>query len=178
MLKWFFRRRIDAFEQAWGYDSAYLREMLEASPRGFAKLSLLQPLMRHREDAPAAAVAAAKIAATAAADCGPCLELAIRMARRAGLPAPLVDAIVRGDEAAMSDEARLGYAFAGAVVARDAGEAARLRGRIVHLWGRRALVTLATTIATAGIYPSLRYALGRGRKVGGLAAAVRTAKAA
>ena len=177
MLKRFFRRRIDAFEKRWGYDSAYLREILEASPKAMLRIALAQPLLKHREDLPLDVYAAAQITATQAADCVPCLELGIEMARRAGLADDLLDAIVAGDVAKMTDGASLGYRFARAVVERDVAEAGRVRGEVLRTLGRRALVSLSIAVATASFYPTLKHGMGRGRTAGGLGAAVAGARA-
>jgi hypothetical protein len=172
MLKKLLSRRIDSFERQWGHDSGHLREILAASTPAFLKIGLAQPMMHHREDVPLEAYAAACITATLAADCGPCFELTMKMARAAGLPGALVDSIGLGDEAGMTEDARLGYAFARAVVARDVEGAGRLRGAILRKWGRRALVSLSIAVAGASFYPSLKYGMGRGRPAGGLRAAL------
>ena len=172
MLKKLLSRRIDAFERLWDYDAAYLREILGASTPAFVKIALAQPMLHHREGVPLEAHAAACITATLAADCGPCFELALKMARAAGLPAGLVDSIATGDEAGMTEDARLGYAFARAVLAHDVEGAARLRGTILRKWGRRALASLSIAVAGASFYPTLKYGMGRGRPAGGLRAAL------
>ncbi|HYD37551.1 MAG TPA: hypothetical protein VEA60_08050 [Allosphingosinicella sp.] len=100
------------------------------------------------------------------------------MGRASGVPDALIVAVASGVEEAMTEEAALGYAFARAVVARDVEEAARLRARIVRAWGRKALVSLSTAIATASFYPTLKHAMGRGRRIGGLAAAIAERRAA
>ena len=180
MLKRFLKRRVAAFERKWQYDATYLKEVVEASPSALVKIMLAQPLFMHRDGAPPEAWFAAAAGATRLADCAPCFELALKMGRRSGLPAELVEAIRADDEAAMSQDAALGYAFARALVGRDLETLARLRARIVKSWGRKALVSLSTAVATASFYPSLKYGMGHGRPIGGLAAVVarRRAKAA
>jgi hypothetical protein len=172
MLKRFLKRRIEHFERKWDYDATYLKEVAEASPAALVKITLAQPLFHHRAGAPAAAWFAAAAGATRLADCAPCFELALKMGQRSGLPAELIEAIRADDEAAMSEDAALGYAFARALVGRDLAALARLRARIVKSWGKRALVSMSTAVATASFYPTVKYGMGHGRPIGGLAAAV------
>lgn len=172
MLKRFLKRRVGAFERQWNYDAAYLKEVIEASPSALVKINLAQPLFRHRDGAPPEAWFAAAATAVKAADCAPCFELGLEMARRGGISPALVDAVAAGDEAAMTGDAALGHAFARALLARDLEELARLRARIVRSWGRKALVSLSIAVATANFYPTLKYGMGRGRPIGGLAAAI------
>ena len=172
MLKRFLKRRVEAFERQWDYDATYLKEVVEASPAAMVKITFAQPLVHHRDGAPRDAWLAAAIATTKAADCAPCFELVLKMARASGMADPLVVAIASGVEEAMTEEAALGYAFARAVLARDIEESARLRAKIVRTWGRKALVALSTAVATASFYPTLKWGMGRGRRIGGLGAAI------
>ena len=84
------------------------------------------------------------------------------MAERAGVKPEALRAIVTGNEAAMPEDAALGWRFAKSVLARDIAESDRLREKIIDRWGRRALVSLALTIATSRVYPALKYGLGHG----------------
>src|SRR5262249_11363335 len=96
MIRWFLRRQITAFEQTWNYDSSYIREVLDADPRALWAFSKVMGFSRYRKDVPLAVYYAAKITGTMAEDCGPCTQLAIDMAVRAGVSAAEVQAIVSG----------------------------------------------------------------------------------
>jgi hypothetical protein len=172
MLKRFLKRQVEAFEHKWDYDATYLKEVAEASPSALVKIMLAQPLFRHRDGPPAEAWFAAVAGATRLADCEPCFALGLEMGRRSGMAPELIEAIRADDEAAMSEDAALGYAFARALVGRDLAALARLRARIVKSWGKKALVSMSTAIATASFYPTVKYGMGHGRPIGGLAAAV------
>ncbi len=163
MLGWLVRRKIAAFEKDFDYDMQYARDMYSASPRAFWKFSKLLALSEHRQDVPCEAWYAAKIAATLAEDCGPCTQLVVTMAERAGVNPETLRAIVTDNEAAMPKDAALGWRFARSVVARDIAESDLLREKIVDLWGHRALVSLALTIASSRVYPAVKYGLGHGR---------------
>ena len=105
---------------------------------------------------------AATLTSSIQADCGPCTQLGVGFALRAGVPAATIAAVVKGDEAAMSPDVALGVRFARAVLARDAA-AERCREEIVRRWGPRALLALAFGIMGAQLYPTLKYALGHGK---------------
>jgi hypothetical protein len=172
MLGWLVKKRIAAFEKEFDYDMEYARDIYSASPRAFWKFSKILGISEYRQDVPLTAWFAAKIAATLAEDCGPCTQLVVTMAERRGVRPEILRAIVAGDEAAMGEDAGLGWRFARSVLARGIAESDRLREKIVDRWGRRGLVSLALTIASSRVYPAVKYALGHGRacvrvKVGG-----------
>ena len=113
--------------------------------------------------APREALAAAGVATTLAEDCGPCVQIGLDMAAKAGVPPAVLRAIVAGDEAAMGDAASLGYRFAQAVLSRDLEAADAARDEVRRRWGRRAVVDIALAVTTARLYPTVKYALGHGR---------------
>jgi len=84
------------------------------------------------------------------------------MAERDGVNAANLRAILAADERAMTPAAALGFRFAQAVVGRRLAEADTLRGEVLQRWGRRALVSLALTIASSTVFPNVKYALGHG----------------
>ncbi|WP_332771853.1 hypothetical protein [Phenylobacterium sp.] len=162
MLKTFLTRQIDKIERTWGYDASYMRHVLRASPATFLKFGFLTQLV-DRKAAPAAALAAAGIAGTLAEDCGPCTQISVDMAAAGGVKPQVLRAILAGDEAAMGEDAALGWRFAQASLARDMEAADPLRDEIVRRWGDRGLVAASMAITTARMYPTLKYALGYGK---------------
>jgi hypothetical protein len=162
MLKALLSRTIDDFENSWTYDASYMRDLLNLSPWAFIKFGMVTSL-GHRREAPAAAMAAAGIVGTLAEDCGPCTQISVDLATKAGVDPAILRAILAGDEAAMGPDAALAYRFAIASLARDMERADPLRGEIVRRWGQKGLVALGLALTTARMYPTLKYALGHGR---------------
>ena len=162
MIKWFLRRWITTFEQTWNYDAAYMHEVLDADPKALLAFSKVAGVSRYRKDVPPAAYFAAAITGTMAEDCGPCTQLTIDMAARAGVAPSVLRAVVARDFAALPADAALGARFADATL-RHAAEADGLRDEVVRRWGKRALVSLAFAVTGARIFPTLKYALGHGR---------------
>jgi hypothetical protein len=162
MIRWFLRRRIAAFEREWNYDSSYVREVLDADPRALMAFAKVTGLSKYNKDVPAAAYYAAKIVGTMAEDCGPCTQLAIDMAERAGVDPATLRAVVARDVSAMPDDVVLASRFTDATL-RRAPEADALRDEVVRCWGKRGLISLSFAITAARIFPTLKYALGHGR---------------
>ena len=162
MLRWFMKRKLRAFGDAFGYDTSYGAEVIDVDVAAGLALARLSKVAAYRADAPAAAWHAAKIVAAMSEDCGPCVQLGVTMAERAGVPVSDLRAIIVGDVARMSAEASIGYRFAKALLARSA-DLDDLRAEIVRRWGRKALAAISIGIVTTRTFPALKYALGHGQ---------------
>jgi hypothetical protein len=163
MIRWFLNRWLRSFEKEFDYDITYARDILDADLAGISHLSHIGKAANYRKDVPLGAWYAAKIAATLSEDCGPCTQLVVTMAERAGVSPAALRAILADDERSMTPDSALGFRFAQAVMRRNIDEADTLRAEIVERWGRRALVSLAMAISTSIVFPNLKYALGHGR---------------
>jgi hypothetical protein len=162
MISWVLRRWIARFERDWQYDAGYLRDMVDASPRAAWLFSRVTALGQFRRDVPIEAWCAAGITAVRHEDCGPCTQLAVTMAERAGVSPDVLRAVLADDPRAMPPDAALAWRFTRATLAHDAA-ADDYREVIVERWGRRAVVSLAFAITAARLYPTVKYALGHGK---------------
>lgn len=162
MMRWLLRRMAESFERQWGYDTSYLKEIIRISPRAAWMFARATSLGKYRHDVPVAARSAAAITAPRAEDCGPCTQLAVKMAEREGVSAAVLRAILTDDVAAMPEDVALVWRFTRATLAHDAA-AEDHRREIVNRWGPRAVVTLAFAITTARMYPTVKYAMGHGQ---------------
>jgi hypothetical protein len=162
MVRRLLRRTLESFERKWNYDASYLKEIVDLSPLAALKFSLATSLGSYRRDVPPAALCAAGITAVRSEDCGPCTQLGITMAEQQGVRPEILRAILKDDVEAMPEEVALAWRFTRATLAHDAA-ADQYRDEIVKRWGPRALVTLAFTITTARMYPTVKYAMGHGR---------------
>ena len=162
MIKWALRKGIDKFERDWKYDGSYVRDIIDVSPRAAWLLSRAAALGRFRRDLPIELWYAAGITAVRHEDCGPCTQLGLTMAERAGVSPAVLRAVLTDDPDAMPPDVALVWKFTRATLAHDAA-ADEYRDAIVRRWGRRALVSLAFTITAGRIYPTLKYALGHGK---------------
>jgi len=161
VINWLMKRKIARFEREWSYDARYMHEMVDADPAAAATFAKLMGLGGYRKDVPLAVHFAAGIAGTMAEDCGPCTQLTIDMAERAGVAPAILRAIVTRDFDAMPQEVALGVRFADAT-ARHAPEADTLRDDILRRWGKRGLISLTFALLAARVFPTTKYALGHG----------------
>ena len=162
MIKWLLQRGVDKFEREWKYDAGYMRDIIEASPRAAWLFSRAAALGQFRRDIPIEPWFAAGITAVRHEDCGPCTQLGVTMAERAGVSPAVLRAVLADDPDAMPPDVALVWRFTRATLAHDAA-ADEYRERIVKRWGRLALVSLAFAITASRIYPTVKYALGHGK---------------
>jgi len=161
MLNWLVKKQLKKFGVRWGYDTGYAREIVEDAGVGAVlPLQALQKLGSYRK-APLDAYYGAALTAGKAADCGPCLQLGVRMAEAAGLKPDAIRAILKRDCAKLSKDALLGVELALATIVRD-GSGDGARQEILNRWGRAGLVSLAYAIVGAQAYPTFKYAIGHG----------------
>ena len=162
MIKALCRRAIRRFAACYHYDTAYMQQLLDVSVGALLRFNTVNLLSGYRRGIPPAPWCAARIRAALAEDCGPCVQLTADMALEAGLPAPLLSAIIELDLQALPADVALAVEFTEAVLARDPG-ADELRERVRQQWGEPGLVSLAMTITGSRTYPALKYALGHGK---------------
>ena len=162
MIKWVLRRAIGKFEREWSYDATYVRDMIDTSPRAAWLFARATAIGQFRRDVPIDAWCAAGITAVRHEDCGPCTQLGVQMAERAGVRPDVLRAVLSDNPEAMPPDVALAWRFTRATLAHDPA-ADDYREVIVERWGRRALVSLAFAITAARIYPTVKYALGHGK---------------
>jgi hypothetical protein len=156
------KRGVAAFERQWNYDASYLREMIDVSPRAAWLFSRATGLARYRRGVPLDAWAAAGIVAVRQEDCGPCTQLGVQMAEKAGVDPKVLRAVLTDDPDAMPPHVALAWRFARATLAHDPA-ADELRDAIVKRWGPEAVVSLAFAMLGARMYPTVKYAMGHGK---------------
>src|SRR5579875_3417615 len=106
MIRRLMRKRVDRLEREWNYDASYMRDLIEASPRAAWLFARATALGKIRRDVPLEAWFAASITAVRQEDCGPCTQLGVSMAERAGV-SPQVLGVVLADNPDAFPEALL-----------------------------------------------------------------------
>ena len=162
MLRWIMRRGIAAFERQWNYDASYLHELIDVSPRAAWMFSRATAIGNYRKDVPTAVWAAAAITSIRHEDCGPCTQLGVSMAERAGVDPKVLRAILMEDSAAMPDDVALAWRFTRATIDHDPA-ADTYREEIARRWGPKAVISLAFAMVASRIYPTVKYAMGHGK---------------
>jgi hypothetical protein len=162
MIKWALRKAIDKFERQWNYDASYMRDIIDLSPRAAWLFARATAIGQFRRGLPIEASFAAGITAVRHEDCGPCTQLAVTMAERAGVKPSVLRALLSDNSEAMPPDVALVWKFTRATLAHDAA-ADEYREAILKKWGQLALVSLAFSITAARMYPTVKYALGHGK---------------
>jgi hypothetical protein len=177
MLKKIIRQKLEAMGKELRYDFSYISDILDADLGAFMSVMKFRGISDYRRQVPLDAWYAVKLTGAMHEDCGPCSQLMVTMAERAGVAPETLRAVASHDDAALSDEVLLAVEYARAVLTRDP-EISALRDRVVERWGQRGLISLAFGLVSARFYPTLKYALGHGSacarlEVGGQPLAVR-----
>ena len=162
MFKWLLHRGVGRFERQWSYDASYVHEIIDADPRAAWMFQRAASLGTYRKDVPADALAAAAITAVKHEDCGPCTQLGVSMAERAGVDPAVLRAVLTENPLKMTPDAALAWRFTRATLDHDPA-ADGYRDEIVKRWGPRAVLSLAFAIVTARLYPTVKYAMGHGK---------------
>lgn len=152
------RAQTRQFGDHYDYDVAYMEEILEASPAGFAHFMGVINMSSLGEAAPADVRFVAKVAAFSVVDCGPCLELSLKMGREAGVADGILRA-ARRDGEGLSPELALVHGYA-AQVAAGASPAEETVETLRARYGSAGLVEIALNVAAALVFPALKRSLG------------------
>jgi hypothetical protein len=162
MVKWLMRRGIAAFERQWNYDAGYVHDLIDADPRAAWMFQRATSLGKYRKDVPMDALFAAGITAVKSEDCGPCTQLGVQMAERAGVDPKVLRAVLTETPLMMPPDVALAWRFTRATLDHDRS-ADQYREEIIKRWGQRAVISLAFAILTARMYPTVKYAMGHGK---------------
>lgn len=159
MLRWLIHKRLAAAEQELGASVDYLRHILRVSLGAFFKFVKVMPLAEYRRSLPAAPYHVARLVATRHEDCGPCVQIEVHLAKKAGVSAPILQAVLAAHPDALPEDLAAVYRFAEAVVTRS-GEEDPLREQMRRHYGEAGLVELALAIAICRVFPTTKRALG------------------
>ncbi|EDY82956.1 hypothetical protein VDG1235_2579 [Verrucomicrobiia bacterium DG1235] len=151
-------RQIEAFEVAYRYDCSYMKTMLEHAPEALEIFNGFTPMAGHRLHAPLEVYFAAKLTAYRHADCGPCLQLAIRFAQEAGVENALIETLVF-DRGELPELLARTQAFTRACLA-NTPDYETLRTELSWELGKATMIELALVIAAAQVFPVVKRATG------------------
>ena len=155
-------QKIADFEILSGESADYLRDIYQASPKAFSHYMQFQNGMgQHNEAAPKDAMAVASIAAMRQQDCGPCMQITVRFAEMNGVDRDIIEAAVRGENDRLPGLLQNVLLFADAVARREVASTDH-DDVLRTAYGQSGMVDLAFAIASAGVYPTLKRALGHG----------------
>jgi alkylhydroperoxidase family enzyme len=159
MLRRLILARITSVEKEWGVPLDYCRFILRVSLRAFFKFAKFLAVDEYCRVLPPGPCYVARIVAVQHEDCGTCVQIAVSQARKAGVPAELLRAVLDGKWDGLPEELRDACRFAEAVVTSN-GEEDVLRERIRLRHGDEGLIEMALAIASCRAFPIIKRALG------------------
>lgn len=159
MIRKLILKRLDKEERSLGESLDYVRHLVRTSLPAFFKFALFTPLSQHRRKLPPAPYRVARIVATRDEDCGTCVQIEVNLARKDGVPADVIRAVLNNRPEDLTRELADVYRFAKSVVEASGGEE-ELRERMRKTYGEEGLVELALGIAAARVFPVTKRALG------------------
>lgn len=151
-------KQIHEFETHYKYDGTYMRELLEYSPMGLAKLNNFIPLSTHIEKLSPEDYWLAKLATMQVEDCGECLQLNVRMALEAGVSKNLVRAAINGGDK-LAENMKDVYLYAKSVAKHELIDD-ELMERIEARYDKGSLFEFGICIATVKVFPTIKRAVG------------------
>lgn len=159
MIKWLLHKVFTKFGDDADYDTTYLHEITDISPTAAMRYLGLPFMSQMTKPAPNVWAGAA-LASVLDGDCGPCVQLVVDSAVRAGVEPEALRACLarRFDDAG---DAGLGFQFAEAAI-HDRAEISALRDEIAARHGEAAVVSASYAAATCRAYPVMKRGLGFG----------------
>lgn len=159
MIRTIVRKQLDNQEKDFGISLDYVDHILQTSLISFIKFAMFMPLAQHRRQLPSEAYAIARILATKYEDCGTCVQLEVNHARKAGVSADIIHAVLENMPSELTPELARVYHHTWAVI-NGIGFEETYRDEIRAQWGEEALVELALAIGSSRFFPIVKRSLG------------------
>jgi AhpD family alkylhydroperoxidase len=150
---------IEAAARRNGGDSSYMVALYAASPRVLRRLKSAVDMLSHREAIPVEAAYAAQLTGALAEGCGSCVQIHINMARDAAMGDEQIEAILLGDETALSVNVALAMRFARAISSRSPDEHAA-RECVRARWGDKGVVDVTMATQASRFLSMLKFGFG------------------
>jgi alkylhydroperoxidase family enzyme len=159
MLGYFLGKQIDKAEKQLGASLDFLRHVARVSIPDLLRLRRLSLLANHRSALPPAPFHVARLVAVMSEDCGECVQIELNLARKAGVRAEHLQAVLAMRPSDLPEELGDVYLFAECVV-QNSGDIEPIRSKMRHRYGERGLVELAMALALARTFPTVKRGLG------------------
>lgn len=160
MLRAIIERQLRQEERLFGAGALdYVRHILGTARGAFFRFMGVMPLAKYRRSLPADAYHVARLVATQIEDCGTCVQMEARLARKSGVSAEVVRAVIERKPEALAERLEAVYRFAESVVTATYAEG-EWRERIRKEYGERGLVEMALGMAACRVFPVTKRALG------------------
>ncbi len=161
MLKSIIEKKIRSFEDSYDYRMDYARRVLELGAPVLKRFQEATRLGAYDGGLRPSVHRAAGLIAIVAGDCGPCVQLTVKLAEEAGMPQRELIALLERRFDDLPEDVELSARFADALLRRSE-ELPELRERVLQRFGVAGQVAIAYAVITSSMYPVLKYALGFG----------------
>lgn len=155
------RAGLRTFSSQYDYDTSYMEHLLGLAPAAYDKFAAAMGMSQAADALPADAAAVAKVATLLGDDCGPCLQLSLRMAVERGVSRDLLGTVLDHPERLPQPLHDI-YLHARQVVAGENGDLERIH-RLRETFGDQAFGELCVVITGARLYPTMKRTLGEAR---------------
>jgi len=149
---------LEQFAQHFDYDNGYIVQLLEDSPEAFQAFAAAQGMPNFHKALPLDAFFVAKVAVMKTEDCGPCMNLSLKMGAEQGIDRELLKTIVT-DPQSLPPNLQDIHDHTVDVI-RNANDDADRMERIRNHYGIEGFAELAVVIVGCRIYPTLKRAMG------------------
>lgn len=152
------RATLEQFGEHFDYDIGYIIQLLDDSPEAYQTFAAAQAMPNFHKVLPLDVFFVAKTAVMKTEDCGPCMNLSLKMGAEQGIDRELLKAVVM-DPQSLPPHLRDIHDHAVAVIRNENDDADRME-RIRNHYGIEAFAELAVVIVGCRIYPTLKRAMG------------------
>lgn len=149
---------IQEFGNHYGYNTHYMKELLNTSPDGFSKFYDFLPLSKHNELLSKDEYWVAKIATLLVEDCGECLQLNVKMAREANVDKNIILAAARGG-LKLPERLKELHIYV-TCLASYKEVSPEILTRIEERYDEGKRIELGICIATAKVFPTIKRTIG------------------
>lgn len=154
-------QQIAAFQEKYDYSMDYACEVIDLDPQLYVDFYQATQLGKYTGGLSSEAHFAVRLMGTMAGDCGPCVQLGVKMAREAGVDDGAIEAVLLQEDERLLPETALCVRFARSLLRRDA-ELEQHREQVTARFGKKGAVAIAYALIASYMYPTLKYALGQG----------------
>jgi alkylhydroperoxidase family enzyme len=151
----------ERYQRRLGVATPYFDEVVRHAPGALVPILGFVPATAYGSRTPDNVLHMVRLGATVAQDCGTCLEIGVRMARRAGVAANDVEAAVRGRATDLAPELAAAVRFGDRIARLE--DAPAERDVIRAHFGEGGLVEASIAAAGAMTFPVLQRGLGFAR---------------
>lgn len=158
MIRKLIHRKLDGLERELGASLDYLRFIVDRSLGAFFAFLKFTKLAEYRRRLPVEPHMIASLRASQSEDCGTCVQIAVNLARQAGLAPEVVRATLEDRPEALPAELADVHRYATSVL--EHADDAELRETLRARYGDEGLIELGYAMASAKVFPVVKRSLG------------------